>query len=78
LLQLHDAPEPGAELTQTLNELLYNEQRRTAIGERARLVCETNRGATNRTLELLLPVLDSRIAPPYEPAVSTIQAVTAK
>jgi len=78
LVQLHDEPEPGAELTQTLNELLYNEQRRTAIGERARLVCETNRGATNRTLELLLPVLDSRIAPPYEPAVSTIQAVTAK
>ena len=78
LVQLHERSEPGAELTQTLNELLCNEQRRTSIGGRARLVCETNRGATNRTLELLLPVLDSRIAPPYEPPVSTIQAVIAK
>jgi len=78
LVQLTDAPEPIAELAQTLNELLSDKQRRSVIGKRARLVCETNRGATSRTLELLLPVLDSRIAPPYEPPVSTIQAVTAK
>src|SRR5690349_2752286 len=78
LVQLTDAPEPIAELAQTLNELLSDKQRRSVIGKRARLVCETNRGATERTLKLLRPILDSRIAQPYEPPVPTIQAVTAK
>jgi 3-deoxy-D-manno-octulosonic-acid transferase len=78
LVQLSDTRESTTELAQTLKELLSDEQRRTAIGKRARTVCETNRGATTRTLELLCPLVDMRPAEPYEERRRTVQTATAK
>jgi 3-deoxy-D-manno-octulosonic-acid transferase len=46
-----------AELTAALAELLESDQRRAAIGARARQVVLDNQGASLRNLELLLPLL---------------------
>ena len=78
LVQLSDNRDSATELAHTLKELLADEQRRTAIGERARTVCETNRGATNRTLELLSPIVDVRPSEAYEERLTTVQTATAK
>jgi 3-deoxy-D-manno-octulosonic-acid transferase len=51
-----DAP---AALATALEELLLNDARRRAIGERARAVLEQNRGATARTIKLLAPLLNA-------------------
>jgi 3-deoxy-D-manno-octulosonic-acid transferase len=48
-----DAPELGSALL----ELLEDESRRRAIGERAKAVCENNRGATEKTIGVLAEVL---------------------
>lgn len=56
----HDAvaevPTDGM-LEPTLRLLLQDRERRTALGQRARAVVERGRGATDRTLDLLQPLL---------------------
>ncbi len=46
-----------AALARVLQELLIDDERRRAIGARARATLEQNRGATTRTIELLIPLL---------------------
>ena len=61
LIQLPDlsiADAPGA-LASAITEMLCDRPRRTAIGERARRVCEQNRGATQRTVEMIVDLLNS-------------------
>jgi len=77
LIQLSDTSEPAAELAQIVQGLLSDKKRRAEIGGRARGVCEKNRGATVRTLELLSTVLDARALATYEPP-TTVQTATAK
>ena len=77
LIQLADSPNPSAELADALETLLTDRERRLEIGRRARTVCENNRGATVRTIELLSPLLNSHATPAYEP-VATVQTATAK
>ncbi len=60
LLQLSDTLEPAAELARVLQELLSDTKRRAEIGDRASAVCRNNRGATNRTLELISSILSQR------------------
>jgi 3-deoxy-D-manno-octulosonic-acid transferase len=55
-----DAP---ATLATTFEELLLNDERRRAIGERALGVLEQNRGATERTIKLLAPLFDASADP---------------
>lgn len=59
LVQLPELPpEQTAEhLAATFRELISNEHRRRQLVENARAVCEQNRGATDRTIEALTPVL---------------------
>lgn len=76
LIQLPDTPRPAAELANALEALLAERQHRLEIGQRARAVCENNRGATVRTLELLSPILGTH-ATAYEP-IATVQTATAK
>jgi 3-deoxy-D-manno-octulosonic-acid transferase len=78
LLQLSDKPHAATELAESVKELLSDEKRRAQIGERARAVCDANRGATGRTLELLAPILDTRSTTVYEPPPSTVQTAIAK
>src|SRR5262249_6666842 len=55
LIQLPDLPlEDAAQvLGAAFNELISNEEKRKSIAGRALAVCEQNRGATNRTIEML-------------------------
>jgi len=78
LVQLDNANEPAAELAQAITQLLSDEARRLHIGERAQTVCESNRGATNRTLNLLIPILSAAQPSDRNTRLSTIQTVTAK
>jgi 3-deoxy-D-manno-octulosonic-acid transferase len=77
LIQLPDTPRPAAELADVLEALLAERQHRLEIGQRARAVCENNRGATARTLELISPILDAHATAAYEP-IATVQTATAK
>jgi len=78
LIQLHETLEPAAELAQVIQELLSDDERRVQIGEHARIVCESNRGATTRTLSLLATILDASASPAREASFSTVPAATAK
>ncbi|HYY58196.1 MAG TPA: hypothetical protein VE842_12760, partial [Pyrinomonadaceae bacterium] len=59
LVQLRDLREAEApsELARVFGELLADDDRRRATGERARAVVEENRGASLRTVKLLTPLL---------------------
>jgi 3-deoxy-D-manno-octulosonic-acid transferase len=59
-LSERDAPKA---LANALEELLINDARRRAIGERARGVLEQNRGATERTIKLLAPLFSTSTDP---------------
>ena len=78
LLQLSDTAQAATELAESVRTLLSDKKRREQIGERARAVCDANRGATGRTLELLSPMLNERTTTVYEPPSSTVQAAIAK
>ena len=77
LIQLPDTRKPAAELADTLSALLAKRQQRLEIGQRARAVCENNRGATARTVALLSPILDTHATPAYEP-IAAVQTAAAK
>lgn len=51
-----DAPE---ELAAVFNELLQDKSRRREIGQRAKAVCEQNRGATERSIAIIRRLLES-------------------
>nr|MBA2646098.1 3-deoxy-D-manno-octulosonic acid transferase [Pyrinomonadaceae bacterium] len=53
------AEAPGI-LAQTFEELLTDDERRRRYGENARRTLEQNRGATERTVEMLAPLLMQR------------------
>jgi 3-deoxy-D-manno-octulosonic-acid transferase len=59
LVQLPPVSESAAPalLAKTIKELLEDTERRQALGERGRFVLEENRGATERTVELLAKLL---------------------
>jgi 3-deoxy-D-manno-octulosonic-acid transferase len=78
LVQMSETAEPAAELARIINELLTDSKRRANIGERARAVCDANRGATARTLELLSSILDARGTTAYAAPPATVQTATAK
>jgi len=52
--------EAPAALARVLAELLKDDERRRAVGERARAALEMNRGATARTVRMLAPILNQR------------------
>ena len=78
LVQLSETPNPAAELAEVVQKLLSDTKRRAEIGARARAVCDANRGATARTLEILSPILETRPTTAYEAARPTVQTVPAK
>ncbi len=79
LIQLRETDEPATDLAQVFVQLLSDETKRRAIGERAKVVCDRNRGATERTLEMVSHLLSgtrgvSDEALPFPP----LHAATAK
>jgi 3-deoxy-D-manno-octulosonic-acid transferase len=61
LIQLPDLTIADASdaLAASINKLLHDDSRRQAIGARARKVCEQNRGATRRTAEIIVKLLEA-------------------
>lgn len=79
LIQLRETDEPAAELARVFNELLSDEPKRRSIAERAKAVCDRNRGATARTIDLISHLFavtpaESGEALPFSP----LHAATAK
>jgi 3-deoxy-D-manno-octulosonic-acid transferase len=53
-----DETQAPAALAQTFRELLRNDERRRRTGERARAALQQNRGATDKTIALLAPLVE--------------------
>ncbi len=58
-LALGSDSEASAELSRVLSELLADPERRRELGTRAKKLVEQNRGATERTLDLLSSILEA-------------------
>ena len=76
LIQLSKTEEPAADLARVFTELLSDEKKRRSIAARARAVCDGNRGATARTIDLISPLLavtpaQSGEALPFSPLHAT-------
>lgn len=65
------------ELSSTIQQLLDDATQRQAIGQRAKAVCDYNRGATNKTMDYLSKVLGVAEPERPQPALSSVQT-TAK
>ncbi|HEX5701997.1 MAG TPA: 3-deoxy-D-manno-octulosonic acid transferase [Pyrinomonadaceae bacterium] len=79
LIQLSESDEPAAALARVFTELLSDEPKRRSIAARAKAVCDRNRGATERTIDLISPLLavtpaESGEGLPFSP----LHAATAK
>ena len=62
LVQLEEVPisEAANQLAANIRDLLEDESRRRELGRRAMTVCDQNRGATDRTIQILAKLLSSR------------------
>jgi 3-deoxy-D-manno-octulosonic-acid transferase len=80
IIQLPEVPtsEASAKLAAVLLELLSDEERRREIGRRARLVCNQNRGATERTIETIARMLSEPKAAGLPMPLSPLHVTTAK
>jgi 3-deoxy-D-manno-octulosonic-acid transferase len=79
LIQLRETDEPAGELARVFTELLSDKPGRRAIAERAKAVCDRNRGATARTIELISHLLDvTRAESGKTLPFSALHAATAK
>lgn len=66
------------QLAITIQELLKDESRRREIGQRALAVCDHNRGATDRTMQILARLLSSRSSVNESVPFSAIHVTAAK
>ncbi|HEY5885430.1 MAG TPA: 3-deoxy-D-manno-octulosonic acid transferase [Pyrinomonadaceae bacterium] len=74
-LQARSESEAGEELTTVISDLLADPARRTAIAARAKVLVNENRGATQRTVDWLSPLLLS--SPKIVNDVSTLRVQNA-
>ena len=70
--------EAAKQLAQTIKELLEDDSRRREIRQRALAVCELNRGATTRTMQILAKLLSSRSSVKESVPLSAIHVTAAK
>lgn len=80
LVQLEEVAISDAanQLAATIQDLLEDESRRREIGRRAMVVCDQNRGATNRTIQSLAKLLSSRPSANESVPFSAIHVTAAK
>jgi len=70
--------EAAKQLAETMKSLLDDDSRRREIGHRALAVCEVNRGATTRTMQILAKMLLSRSSVKESVPLSAIHVTAAK
>jgi hypothetical protein len=68
----------AAELEQTLHKLLCDDTLRHEIAQRAALVCDQNRGATEKTLQVIASLLEARKATGESIPYSELSITTVK
>jgi len=80
LIQLPEVPfaEAASELASSVTELLTNDSRRQAVVARALAVCDRNRGATQRTVDMIVNLLDSPVSTSEGVPFPAIPVSTAK
>jgi len=80
IVQMPEVPtaEASTRLAVVLLELLSDEERRSEISKRARLVCNQNRGATDRTIETIARMLSEPKAAGLPIPLSPLHVTTAK
>lgn len=80
LIQLREVAisEAANQLAITIQELLDDESRRREMGQRALAVCDHNRGATDRTMQILARFLSSRSSVNESVSFSAIHVTAAK
>ena len=80
IVQLPEVPivEAATKLAAVLLELLCDEERRSEISKRARLVCNQNRGATERTIETITRILSEPKVAGRPAPLSPLHVTTAK
>lgn len=80
IVQLPQIPisEAPAQLARTVSELLQNDSRRRQIGQRAKTLCQRNRGATERTIQILAGLLATPSTADDSLPLSAIRLTTAK
>ncbi len=80
VVQLPDAPtsETTAALASVVSELLADERRRGEMGRRAMMVCNQNRGATERTLQVLESLLTDQTTRDEAIPFPALHSTTAK
>ena len=80
LVQLEEVAisEAANQLAVTIRDLLGDESRRREIGKRAMAVCDHNRGATDRTMQILAKLLSARPSVNESVPFSAIHVTAAK
>jgi 3-deoxy-D-manno-octulosonic-acid transferase len=78
LIQLPETSDFAAELASTMDRLLSDEKLRREIGARARSVCQRNRGATEKTVEMISQLIASPAPAGQSIPFSTLRATAAK
>ena len=80
LVQLEEVAisEAANQLAVTIRELLGDESRRREIGKRAMAACDHNRGATDRTMQILAKLLSARASVNASVPFSAIHVTAAK
>ena len=80
IVQMPECPpaETSTKLAAVLLELLSDEERRSKISKRARLVCNQNRGATERTIETITRILSEPKVAGLPVPLSPLHVTTAK
>ena len=77
LIQLQGRANVAAELASVISQLLSDDAARRELGARAQSVCARNRGATEKTVELISQMLAAPMASGQTVPVSTLHATTA-
>ena len=80
LIQLPEVSfaDAASELASSVTELLTNDSRRQAVVARALAVCDRNRGATQRTVDMIVNLLDSLVSTSEGVPFPAIPVSTAK
>ena len=80
LVQLEEVAisEAAKQLASTIRDLLADDVRRREIGRRAMTVCDQNRGATDRTMQILAKLLSPRSSVAESVTLSAIHVTAAK
>ena len=78
LIQLHSSGDATAEMASVMDRLLSDEANRRMLGQRAKDVCDRNRGATDKTIGFISEILTAGQPEQTQAHLASFEATTAK